>query len=134
VFSFICLIQISTIRSVPTDILEGLAVIHGIDQDYARRPLIIIIGEVAVAFLAGGIPHLQFDVFAVDHHRLDFEVDAHCGDVALFVPLVAETQQDVCLADARIADDDHFDEVVVARFCGRTLRHFLLCSIWNLFK
>lgn len=57
--------------------LEGLAIIDSIGHDYSHRTLVIGLGDGFKALLAGCIPDLHSDLFAIHLNRLDLEVNAY---------------------------------------------------------
>ena len=64
-----------------TDIFEGAGVIDGIDHQYSSCPFIVGLGNVLEAFLAGGVPNLQFDPLLSDGDGFYLEVHSDGGDV-----------------------------------------------------
>jgi hypothetical protein len=70
-------------------------------------------GRRGVPLLAGGVPNLGLDDLAVDLEGAGGELDAD-GGLGLEAELVAgEAGEEVGLADAGVADEDHLEEVVV---------------------
>jgi hypothetical protein len=56
-------------------VVEGLLVGAIVDQDYPHCTLVVGLCDSPKPFLAGGVPHLKFDPFFVDHNFLDLEVN-----------------------------------------------------------
>jgi hypothetical protein len=74
-----------------------------------------------VPFLAGGVPDLGLDDLIVDVDAAGGELDAD-GGLGVEAELVArEAREQVGLADARVADEHHLEEVVVV--VVRPVRH-----------
>lgn len=93
--------------------IEGSPIIDSIDHNDAHCPFVVGLRDGLEAFLAGGIPDLQSDLLAVNVDRLDLEVDADGGQVRGHEIVLAKPQQNVGLADAAVADDQQFGQVVV---------------------
>jgi hypothetical protein len=56
--------------------------------------------------------NLELDGLRVEVNRANLEVDTDGGDVRFSVRVVGETQQQARLADAGVADQQKFEEVV----------------------
>lgn len=86
-------------------------------------------GKKIKPFLACGVPDLGLDDFGIDVQGAGGELDAN-GGLGLQVELVlGEAREEVGLAHAGVADEDHLEEVVVV-VVGSVTRHwwsFLLC-------
>ena len=68
-----------------------------------------------VPFLTGGVPDLGLDDLVVDVDAAGGELDAD-GGLGLEAELVArEAREQVGLADAGVADQDHLEEVIPTR-------------------
>jgi len=79
------------------------------------RAAVVAAGDGAETLLARRVPDLQLDRLAVELDGADFKVDTNRADVALGVGVVREAQQQARLTDARVADEQQLEEVVVLR-------------------
>jgi len=87
-------------------------------------------GKKIKPFLACGVPDLGLDDFGIDVQGAGGELDAN-GGLGLQVELVlGEAREEVGLAHAGIADQDHLEEVVVV-VVGSVTRHWwsFFCSV-----
>jgi hypothetical protein len=50
------------------------------------------------------VPDLEFDRFAIEFDRSDFEVNSNGADIAFGVCVISESQQETRLSDSRVAD------------------------------
>ena len=91
---------------------ETLAVRDVVGDDDAVRALVVAAGDGLEALLAGRVPDLQLDRLAVDLDRADLEVDADGRHEVVCEHVVRESQQQRGLADAGVADQQHFEQVV----------------------
>ena len=100
----------------PLDVLESLRLGDVVDQQRADRAAVVGRRDRAVPLLARRVPDLGFHGLAVDGDRAGRELDAD-SRLGLEAELVAgEAGEEVGLADARVADQDDLEEVVVAVF------------------
>ena len=86
------------------------------DQDYAIRPFVVGVGDCAVPLLASGIPDLQLYLLSVVAQGSESKINANCGHVILIELIVSESNKEARFADARIAQKNHFEEVIVIFF------------------
>jgi len=84
------------------------------DNDTVRAA-VVRRSDRAETLLAGRVPDLQLDRLAFQLDRADLEIDADRRDVRLGVRVVCKTQQKTRLTDARVADQQQLEQVVVVR-------------------
>jgi hypothetical protein len=77
--------------------------------------------DLGVPFLAGGVPDLGLDDLVVDVDAAGGELDADGGPGVEAELVAREAREQVGLADARVADEHHLEEVVVV--VVRPVRH-----------
>jgi hypothetical protein len=69
-------------------------------------------------FLASSVPNLSLDDLAIEFQGPSGELDAN-GGLGLEVKLVlGEPGEHIRLADARVPDQDHLEEVIVVVVCS----------------
>ena len=66
-------------------------------------------------FLTSGIPNLELDRLSIEFERSDFEVNTDGRDVGFRVGVVGKTKQQARLSDARVSNEQDFEEVIVFR-------------------
>lgn len=92
---------------LPHPVLEGVKrspVVDGVDHYDAHSPFVIGLGDRFEPLLTGGIPNLQSDLFALDLNGLYLEINADGGEVRCHEIILAESQQDICLAYSAISN------------------------------
>ena len=93
--------------------IEGISVGDGVDHDDAHCPFIVGLGDGLKSLLSGRVPDLQAYLLPINVNGFDFEVDADGGEVGTHEIVLAETKEDVGLADCAVADYQQFCQVVV---------------------
>lgn len=73
------------------------------------------------ALLTRRVPDLQFDLLSSQLDGFDFEVDADGGDEGVVEGIVGEAEENAGLAHAGVADQQQFEQEVVA-FLGHRYR------------
>jgi hypothetical protein len=64
------------------------------------------------------VPNLELDHLAIELDGADLKVNTNGGNVALGVRVVSKADEEAGLADARVANDDELEQVVVLRVSG----------------
>jgi len=101
------------LREPSLDVFEGGVLGNVIDEERADGTAIICARDRSVSLLTSRIPDLGLDGLAVGLDAAGGELDAD-GGLGLEVELVArEPREEVALADAAVADQHHFVEIVV---------------------
>lgn len=94
-------------------VLVGAVLADVVDEQSAHGAAIVGGGDGAVALLARRVPDLGLDGLGVDGDAAGRELDAD-GGFAVEVEFVArEAREQVGFADARVADEDDFEEVLL---------------------
>lgn len=107
------------LRDPAFDVLERFAVIDGIGDYDARCAFEVGLCQISEAFLASSIPYLQLKFLLLvvlprgNRNDLELEVNSNGGRMGYAVLFLDESEEDVGLADCRVADDDYFSEIVV---------------------
>ena len=55
--------------------VKGLAIVDGVSHDDAHSALVVGLSDGLEALLAGGIPNLHSDFFAINIDSFDFKID-----------------------------------------------------------
>ncbi|RMZ97236.1 hypothetical protein BpHYR1_038514 [Brachionus plicatilis] len=84
-----------------------------VDEQDAHGAPVVRGGYGAKALLAGRVPNLQLDLLAVQLDGADLEVYAYGADERGVVLVFGEAEEHAGLADARVADQQQFEQVVV---------------------
>eukprot|EP00612_Vaucheria_litorea_P004569 CAMPEP_0171462820 /NCGR_PEP_ID=MMETSP0945-20130129/6706_1 /TAXON_ID=109269 /ORGANISM="Vaucheria litorea, Strain CCMP2940" /LENGTH=192 /DNA_ID=CAMNT_0011989425 /DNA_START=166 /DNA_END=745 /DNA_ORIENTATION=+ len=90
-----------------------------VHHDYPVGPSVIGTGNGSEPFLTRRIPNLQFNRLFVNFNGSEAKIDADGADVTLCEGVVGESQEEAAFPDARIADQNEFEEVVVIAFRHR---------------
>ena len=82
------------------------------DEEDALAASVVGAGDSPEAFLPCGVPNLKLNVFAVYLYGFEAEVYSDGGKVVFWELIFDEADKDGRLADAWVADDDSFVEMV----------------------
>lgn len=69
--------------------------------------------DCAKPFLAGRVPNLQFDTFAIHFNSSDFEIDANGCNVVAGKCIVGKSDQERAFSHSGIADDQELEKMIV---------------------
>ena len=83
-------------------------------ENDSRWAFVVGFGDIPESVLPSRVPDLHFDLGCVHCQGFYLEIDPDSWGVGGPVEVVSVPEQDVGLSDCGVADDDHFDEVVVA--------------------
>lgn len=95
------------------DMGESIAPGDVVDKESSNGAPIVRSGNRTEVLLASRVPDLELDVFAADLDSLCPEFDTDCYVVSRPRFIFDELQHHTRLADARVADHDEFEEVVI---------------------
>jgi len=95
------------------DVVERSFVCNVVYEQDAHCPTVISSCDRSETFLTRSIPDLQLDTFSIKFDCPYLEVDADGGDERWCPCVVAETEQETRLADARVAYEEELDEEIV---------------------
>ena len=96
------------------NVIKTVSLIDSVSEDDTHGSSIISLGDCFELLLSGSIPNLQTDSVLANHDGFGFEVDADGGEVRCHKIVLAVFEEHVCLADPTIANNQQFDEAIVA--------------------
>jgi hypothetical protein len=77
------------------------------------RTSVVCTGYCPKSLLPGGVPYLQLAAQRFHFEHFEPEVHSDRGQVVLYKIVVAEPQEERGFADALVADDDNFEQIVL---------------------
>ena len=114
--------------SLPFDVGKGVPGRHVIDNNDSMCSSVICGSDCPKPFLACCVPNLEFDPLTVDFNGPNFKVNTDGCDVVAREHVVSKSHQQGALADARIANDEELEQVIMITMMMRS--HFaVLCLL-----
>ena len=92
--------------------VKGLPRVDGEDYENSLTVAIVILRDGFVLVLACGVPDLEFDLDAIEGDDLEHVIDSDGHHIVLHELALAVPQQQVALADPRVADYDDLLQII----------------------
>ena len=95
--------------------VERVSVSDVVGHDDSVCALVVAGGDGLEALLASSVPDLKLADFVVRVDCADFEVHSNCWHEILLKLIVCKSQEKARFSDTRIADKQHFEEIVATQ-------------------
>ena len=101
------------------DTIESGTAANIVNDESTDGAAVIGRGDGAKPFLAGSIPNLSLNLFAINIHNLSLEFNAD-GGLGMEIELVSSiTRQQIGFTNRRVSDDDDLEEILLTSFIVR---------------